>query len=76
MAQVHRTGAVVRSPSGYPMINPHLSVANQAYGQLRAMIAEFGMSPASRSRVAAVPEEPEDPAAHCFADRPATAGGR
>src|SRR6185312_16774353 len=53
IAQVQKLGPVVRSPSGYPMISPFVAVASQAYAQMRAMLTEFGMTPASRSRVSA-----------------------
>lgn len=44
------------------MLNPYLSVANQAYGQMRAILVEFGMTPSSRSRVsAAEPQHPTSP---------------
>jgi P27 family predicted phage terminase small subunit len=39
--------------------NPWLHVANKALGQIRQMIAEFGLSPAQRSRVAAMAPERE-----------------
>ena len=39
--------------------NPWLHVANKALGQIRQMIAEFGLSPAQRSRVAAMAPEKE-----------------
>jgi phage terminase small subunit len=36
------------------MLSPFLAVASQAYAQMRAMLIEFGMTPASRSRVEVV----------------------
>lgn len=67
VAQLQRTGAVVKAPSGYPMLNPYLAVANQAYAQMKAMLTEFGMSPASRSRVVAgQPAAEQSPADRYF----------
>ena len=67
VTQLQRTGAVVKAPSGYPILNPYLTVANQAYAQMKAMLTEFGMSPASRSRVAAdLPTAEESPADRYF----------
>lgn len=62
--KVREAGTVVRSPKGFPMLNPYLSVANRAMGQMRAFLTEFGMTPSSRSRVHAdgstVPDEMEE----------------
>lgn len=49
--EVRKLGAIVKSPNGYPIQNPYLSVANRAMRDLRAMLVEFGMTPSSRSRV-------------------------
>jgi phage terminase small subunit len=35
------------------VFNPYLVIANQAVKKVRALLAEFGMSPSSRSRIAA-----------------------
>ena len=44
---------LVRSPTDQPLQNPWLSIANRAMRQMQSLLAEFGMSPSSRSRVAA-----------------------
>ncbi len=56
-------GVMVKSPTGYPMQSPYLAIANRAMEQIRAMLTEFGMSPASRTRVHAAPAgaNEEDP---------------
>jgi P27 family predicted phage terminase small subunit len=46
-----KSGTVVKAPSGYPMISPYLVISNRAVEQMRAFIVEFGLSPASRSRI-------------------------
>lgn len=51
-AQAQKEGLIVYTDKGYPVQNPLLGIANQAARMLRAMLIEFGMTPASRSRVA------------------------
>ena len=54
-------GVMIKSPSGFPMQSPYLSVANKAMEQMRSLLSEFGMSPATRTRVSASPLAPEEP---------------
>ena len=49
--EIQKTGAVVRSPSGYPMLNPHLSVINRCLDQLKSILIEYGMTASSRTRL-------------------------
>lgn len=49
--QLKKHGPVVKSPSGYPIQNPYLAIANGAMKQMLAFMVEFGMTPSSRSRV-------------------------
>jgi P27 family predicted phage terminase small subunit len=51
--QLKRFGEVIKSPTGYPMQSPYLAIANTAINQMRALGAELGLSPASRTRVQA-----------------------
>jgi P27 family predicted phage terminase small subunit len=53
-------GLMVKSPNGYPMQSPYLAVANKASEQVRLLLGEFGMTPASRARVHAEPTTAED----------------
>lgn len=46
-------GVLVKSPNGFPMVSPYLTVANKALDQMSRLLVEFGMSPSSRSRVTA-----------------------
>lgn len=49
---VQKFGAVIKSPkSGYPVQNPYVGIANTALDQMRKFLVEFGMTPASRSRI-------------------------
>jgi P27 family predicted phage terminase small subunit len=50
-AKLAETEMLVKAPNGQPMMNPYLVIANQAIKKVRALLAEFGMSPSSRSRI-------------------------
>jgi P27 family predicted phage terminase small subunit len=55
-------GITVSSPNGYEIPSPSLSIAMRAQKEMRAWLAEFGMTPSSRSRVkAGEPGEASDP---------------
>src|SRR5487761_1876484 len=48
--EVRQTGGeVVKSPNGFPVQNPWLSIANTAQKQMVQLAAEFGLSPTSRA---------------------------
>jgi P27 family predicted phage terminase small subunit len=49
--QVKKSGILVRSPNGFHVLNPYLIAANQAIKKVRSLLAEFGMTPGSRSRI-------------------------
>jgi P27 family predicted phage terminase small subunit len=53
-------GVMIKSPNGFPVQSPYLGVANKAMEQMRSLLSEFGMSPASRTRVAGVAQLPEE----------------
>ena len=42
---------LLKSPKGYPIQNPYLSIMNKAFEQVQKTLTELGMSPSSRSRV-------------------------
>jgi len=60
--QVKKSGLLVKSPNGFPVLNPYLIAANQALKKVRSLLAEFGMTPGSRSRIqaAATSDESDD----------------
>jgi P27 family predicted phage terminase small subunit len=60
--QIQRFGAIVKAPSGYPIPSPYLSIANKAFDQMAKIMAEFGMTPSSRSRINAEPPMDDDSA--------------
>jgi len=51
MEHVKEEGPVVYAKTGFPLVNPWLAVANKSMAEMRAFLAEFGMSPSSRTRV-------------------------
>ena len=57
--KVQQAGPVIVSESGGLYQNPWLCVANKAWGQMRQMLSEFGLTPAERSRLKAVTTEEE-----------------
>lgn len=57
---IARHGLVVKTPgTGVPMQNPFLPVANKAIEQMRSFLSEFGMTPASRTRIEVNPVSPQ-----------------
>jgi P27 family predicted phage terminase small subunit len=45
-----RFGTVIKSPSGYPVQSPYLSIANQQVDIMLRIAAQFGFTPASRGQ--------------------------
>lgn len=60
---VATSGMVVRAPSGYPMPNPYIGIANKSLGNCARLWVELGLTPSARSRVSKAPffEPPADP---------------
>ncbi len=54
-------GVMLKSPNGFPVQSPYLAVANRAMDQMKSLLSEFGMSPASRTRVAGVAFQDDEP---------------
>ena len=60
--KLRQTGPVIKSPSGYPILNPYVSIVKGYFAQLSKMMVEFGMTPSSRSRLRIEqPDKQEDP---------------
>jgi P27 family predicted phage terminase small subunit len=56
---IQKYGVMVKSPTGYPMQSPYLSIANRQAEIMMRIASEFGFTPASRGRISAPPlEEP------------------
>lgn len=50
-------GAMVKSPTGYPIQSPYVSIANRQTEIMMRIASEFGFTPASRSRISAPAEK-------------------
>ena len=53
--QLQLSGLLVKTPNGHQVQSPYLAIANKAMAQLKSISQEFGMTPASRSRVGVDP---------------------
>ena len=53
-------GTIIKSPSGFPMVNPALQIANTSMKLMGKYLTEFGMSPSSRPRVAISGDKKDD----------------
>lgn len=50
--KIDDVGKIIKAgKSGYPMLNPYVVIKNQAEKTIQSVMSEFGMGPASRSRV-------------------------
>ena len=49
---IQKYGAMVKSPTGYPIQSPYVSIANRQAEIMMRIASEFGFTPASRSRIA------------------------
>lgn len=59
--KVRALGMIVKKPSGNPVTNPYLAVADHALAQCRSLWAELGLTPSGRSRMSALPlAEPKE----------------
>lgn len=52
-------GLFTKTPNGYPVQSPWVAVSNKAMEQYRLYLTEFGLSPASRTKV--TPSDPFTP---------------
>jgi P27 family predicted phage terminase small subunit len=57
MEQIQKYGTMVKSPTGYPIQSPYLSIANRQAEMMLRVASEFGFTPASRSRISAPPPD-------------------
>jgi P27 family predicted phage terminase small subunit len=55
---IQKYGAMVKSPTGYPVQSPYVAIANRQAEIMMRIASEFGFTPASRSRIstASTPE--------------------
>jgi P27 family predicted phage terminase small subunit len=60
--QVRKGGTILLTKTGYPVLNPHVTLAQKTLAQLQKFLVEFGMTPSSRSRLRIEkPATEEDP---------------
>ena len=57
MEAIQKYGAMVKSPSGYPIQSPYVAIANRQSELMMRFATEFGFTPASRSRIRTEPVE-------------------
>jgi P27 family predicted phage terminase small subunit len=50
---IQKYGTMVKSPTGYPIQSPYVSIANRQAEIMMRIASEFGFTPASRSRISA-----------------------
>lgn len=55
-----KAGKVFKTPSGYPVLSPWWAIATQADKQMHRYLTEFGLTPASRSRIHVQPPKKEE----------------
>src|SRR5947207_267150 len=49
---IQKYGAMIKSPTGFPIQSPYLAIANRQAEIMMRIASEFGFTPASRSRIA------------------------
>lgn len=49
--KVRRHGMVMKTPGGFFVQSPFLAIANKAFEQMKSILTEFGMTPASRTKI-------------------------
>jgi P27 family predicted phage terminase small subunit len=60
-AAIRKHGMLVKTPNGFPTQSPLLAIANKAMEQMTKLLTEFGMTPASRSRIPAASPTQDKP---------------
>lgn len=51
IAMVEKHGAVIKSPNGFPVQSPYLTLANKHESTMLRIAEQFGFTPASRRRI-------------------------
>ena len=57
--KIRLLGPIIKiEKTGYLQQSPYMQIANKSFDQMKAMLSEFGMTPSSRTRIAAenIPE--------------------
>lgn len=53
MEKVRSVGSIIKAPSGYPIQNPYLAIANKAEERALRILVQLGLTPLARGRVKA-----------------------
>jgi P27 family predicted phage terminase small subunit len=48
---IQKFGTMIKSPTGYPIQSPYVSIANRQAEIMMRIASEFGFTPASRGRI-------------------------
>lgn len=59
--QLRKFGAVIKSPTGFPLLNPYVTLVKTYMSQMHRLLVEFGMTPSSRSRLRVAKPTETDP---------------
>jgi P27 family predicted phage terminase small subunit len=57
---IEAEGLTFSTPNGFLQQRPEVGIANQALRQMHRFAAEFGMTPAARTRISVEPPKPKD----------------
>ena len=57
---IEKDGPVIKLPNGYPGPNPYCKTRNESRVIVLKLLAEFGLTPSSRSRIRISPPALED----------------
>jgi len=55
-----KSGLLIKTTMGVYTQSPYLDIADKCFDQMRKMLIEFGMTPASRTKVQAVTDDKKD----------------
>ena len=56
----HAKLTMIKTATGYPVINPWIGTATKVMKELKSLASEFGFSPAARSRIGRAEATPEN----------------
>jgi P27 family predicted phage terminase small subunit len=48
---IRKHGMLVKNQKGYPVVSPYMAIINKSLEQMKSYLTEFGLTPASRSRI-------------------------
>lgn len=57
--EIERSGMIIYTGEGYPVTNPAVAQARNAFEQMRKLLPEFGMTPSSRAKIVST-KKPDD----------------